>query len=154
MLINIIIGFTVIGTTVAVQAFGTNFWVGHISKKYKHLSPEVFKKKNVNLLITTSLFILLLHFFQASIWALVYLLLPGITEFETFEKAIYFSLVTFTTLGYGEITIGSANRILAGFEAINGILLIGWSTAFMFSVVQYIWKRVFKNEPVQIINKK
>jgi voltage-gated potassium channel Kch len=68
-------------------------------------------------------------------------MLPGITEFDTIEKAIYFSLVTFTTLGYGDITISSANRILAGLEAINGILLIGWSTAYMFSVVQFFNNR-------------
>ena len=61
-------------------------------------------------------------------------------EFQTFEKAIYFSLVTFTTLGYGDISIASENRILSGLEAINGIILIGWSTAFMFNVFQEIYK--------------
>ena len=61
---------------------------------------------------------------------------------------MYFSLVTFTTLGYGEITISSANRILAGLEAINGITLIGWSTAFMFAVFQELIKKSFKKKQV------
>jgi voltage-gated potassium channel Kch len=74
------------------------------------------------------------------------MLLPGITEFETFEKSMYFSLVTFTTLGYGEITIASANRILAGLEAINGIILIGWSTAFMFAIFQELIRKSVKNK--------
>ena len=146
MFINIVIGFFVIGITVTIQALGTNFWLHHIEKYYKSLSDIKFDNKSVSLLIYTSFFLLLLHFIQSGIWALTFYLLPGITEFETLEKAIYFSLVTFTTLGYGEITISSTNRILAGFEAINGILLIGWSTAFMFSVVQYIWKREFKSK--------
>lgn len=146
MLINIIIGLIVIGITVTIQGYGTHFWLQHIEKNYKSLSASTFDKKSVRLLIYTAFFLLLLHFIQSGIWAFTFYLLPGITEFETIEKAIYFSLVTFTTLGYGEITISSTNRILAGFEAINGILLIGWSTAFMFSVWQYIWKREFKSK--------
>jgi len=71
-------------------------------------------------------------------------LLPEVTEFETFEKSMYFSLVTFTTLGYGEITIASGNRILAGLEAMNGITLIGWSTAFMFAIFQELMQEGMK----------
>ena len=146
MLLNIIIGLFVIGITVTIQGYGTHFWLHYIEKYYKSLSDIKYDKKSVSLLIYTAFFLLLLHFIQSGIWAFTFYLLPGITEFETLEKAIYFSLVTFTTLGYGEVTISSTNRILAGFEAINGILLIGWSTAFMFSVVQYIWKREFKSK--------
>ncbi len=146
MLINIIIGLALIGSTVVIQAYGTNFWLNHIEKKYMVLTAIKFDKKSTKLLITTALFIILLHFTQAGLWAIIYYILPNITEFETFEKSMYFSLVTFTTLGYGDITISESNRILAGFEAINGILLIGWSTAFMFSVVQYIWNRDIKKE--------
>jgi hypothetical protein len=58
----------------------------------------------------------------------------------TFEEAIYFSFVTFTTLGYGDITLPEIWRILSGFEALNGVLLIGWSTAMLFAVVQRTWK--------------
>ena len=146
MLINIFIGLIIIGITVTIQGYGTNFWLNHIENKYNKLTDVKFNKKSAKLLIFTAFFLLLLHFIQSGIWAFTYYLLPGITEFETLEKAIYFSFVTFTTLGYGDITISSTNRILAGFEAINGILLIGWSTAFMFLVVQYIWKRESKTE--------
>lgn len=146
MLTNIIIGLFVIGITVIIQGFGTSFWLNYIENKYNKLTDIKFNKKSARLLIFTAFFLLLLHFIQSGIWAFTYYLLPGVTEFETLEKAIYFSLVTFTTLGYGDITISSTNRILSGFEAINGILLIGWSTAFMFSVVQYIWKREFKTK--------
>ncbi len=149
MLINIFIGLIVIGITVTIQGYGTNFWLNHIFIKYYQLPIDTFKKKSPKLLIFTAFFLLLLHFIESGIWAFTFYILPSITEFETLEKAIYFSLVTFTTLGYGEITISSTNRLLAGFEAINGILLIGWSTAFMFSVVQHIWKREFKTEEKQ-----
>ncbi len=146
MLINIFIGLIVIGITVTIQGYGTHFWLNHIENKYNKLTDTKFNKKSARLLIFTAFFLLLLHFIQSGIWAFTYYILPNVTEFENFEKAMYFSLVTFTTLGYGDITISSTNRILSGFEAINGILLIGWSTAFMFSVVQYIWKREFKKK--------
>ena len=54
-----------------------------------------------------------------------------------YERAVYFSIVTFTTLGYGDITLPYEEwRILSGVEALNGILLFGWTTAFLFAVVQ------------------
>jgi len=146
MLINIIIGLIIIGITVTIQGYGTSIWLVYIEKKYLSLTYTEFFRKSARLLIFTAFFLLLLHFVQAGIWAFAYYILPNITEFDNFEKAMYFSLVTFTTLGYGDITISSTNRLLAGFEAINGILLIGWSTAFMFSVVQYIWKKEAENE--------
>ena len=117
-------------------------------KERSLLNEETFKKRGTRLMISTAVFLISIHLFQAALWALVYLLLPGITEFETFEKSMYFSLVTFTTLGYGEITISSGNRILAGLEAINGITLIGWSTAFMFAIFQELMKKSVLNKDV------
>ena len=140
MLLNVLLGLVIIGLNVVIQAKGTNYWLHKFITAQQRLSEEQFQKRTVRILIATSSFLISLHLIQASIWALLYLLLPGVTEFQSFEKAIYFSLVTFTTLGYGEITIDSTNRILAGLEAVNGIILIGWSTAFMFFVYQEILK--------------
>ena len=98
------------------------------------------------MLIMTSLFLLLLNCSQAILWALMYFYVPNMTEFESLEQAIYFSFVTFTTLGYGDITVHTDFRILSGIEAINGMLLIGWSTALMYATMQEIWKRNWKNE--------
>lgn len=141
---NIAIGLIIIGITVTIHGFGSSYWIKHLNNNYFNLSPNSLQKKTKKLLISTALFLLILNFIEAIIWGFVYYILPGITEFETLEKAVYFSLVTFTTLGYGEITISSSNRILAGFEAMNGVLLLGWSTTMMFSVMQFIWKNSFK----------
>ena len=144
MLLNLIFGVLIIGITVSIQGFGTSFWINHLIKSNKGIKDEgkdaSLNKRSIQILISTAIFLLLLNFLEAIIWGFLYYVLPGITEFQTLEKAIYFSLVTFTSLGYGEITISSNNRILAGFEAMNGILLLGWSTTMMFSVMQFIWK--------------
>lgn len=149
MLFNIIVGLIVIGLTVIIQGYGTMFWVSKYDRERNQLTEVAFKKNGTRLLISTAVFLLFIHLVQAALWALVYMLLPGITEFETFEKSMYFSLVTFTTLGYGEITITSANRIIAGLEAINGITLIGWSTAFMFAIFQELIKKKVQNNTVK-----
>jgi voltage-gated potassium channel len=67
-----------------------------------------------------------LHVIEIHLWALSYMLvLPG-DPLDTYERAVYFSFVTFTTLGYGDVTLSMQNwRILSGVEAMNGILLAG-----------------------------
>lgn len=146
VIMNIIIGLIIIGITVTIHGYGTKFWVNIIIKKYYHLYTIAFDGRAVWLLILTALFLLFLNFLEATVWGFTYYLLPGITEFDTLEKSIYFSLVTFTTLGYGDITISSTNRILSGFEAMNGILLLGWSTTMMFSIMQELMRSSFKKD--------
>jgi len=48
-------------------------------------------------------------------------------------------MVTFTTLGYGDILLDEQWRLLASFEAANGILMFGWSTAIVMAVVHRIY---------------
>ena len=70
------------------------------------------------------------------IWSATYLALGFI---EGLEKAIYFWAVTFTTLGYGDVVLESSQRILSSFEAINGIIMFGWSTAIVIYSVQRVY---------------
>ena len=65
---------------------------------------------------------------DAVIWAYVYLRVGAIEQLET---ALYFSMVTFTTLGYGDVTLPPDWRLLASFEAANGIMMFGWTTALI-----------------------
>jgi hypothetical protein len=146
MFLNIFIGLVVIGITIMIQAYGTKFWISHLKNKYASKPLISFDHRTVRLLIYTALFLFSLNFLEAIVWGFTYYLLPGITEFQNLEKAIYFSLVTFTTLGYGDITISSTNRILSGFEAMNGVLLLGWTTAMMFSVIQLVMKKTLKEK--------
>ncbi len=146
MLLNILIGVLIIGFTILIHGYGTIFWAKFLTKRFKKNKKNFLSKNTVWLLIYTAIFLLALNFLEAIIWGFTYYILPGITEFESLEKAIYFSLVTFTTLGYGEITISSSNRILSGIEAMNGVLLLGWTTAMMFSVIQFTVKDMVKNK--------
>ena len=70
---------------------------------------------------------------DAVMWAHVYLRVGAIEQLET---ALYFSMVTFTTLGYGDVTLSTDWRLLSSFEAANGIIMFGWSTALVAAFIQ------------------
>ena len=72
---------------------------------------------------------------EVALYAAAYLRLGAI---EGVERAVYFSMVTFTTLGYGEIVLGEDWRMLSSFEAANGIILFGWTTALIFAFIQHM----------------
>ncbi|MEM6456582.1 MAG: potassium channel family protein [Acidobacteriota bacterium] len=78
------------------------------------------------------LLMILLHLVGAGIWALIYC---AVGEFDAFSTALYFSVVTATSLGYGDITLSESWRLLAIFEAMAGLLLFGASTAAVFQLM-------------------
>ena len=70
---------------------------------------------------------------EASAWAITYVVIDAIPNLE---EALYFSTVTFTTLGYGDITLNEDWRLLAAFEAANGSIMFGWTTALVVALVR------------------
>ena len=91
-------------------------------------------------MVSTVLFLLSLHVCEILLWATTYVNLPDLEGPRTFPDALYFSFVTFTGLGYGDITIFGKWRLLSGVEAMNGILLFGWSAAMLFALIQHLWR--------------
>ncbi len=75
--------------------------------------------------------IVLLHLFEVSVWAAFYFLKGAMPAMQT---ALYFSAVTYTTTGYGDLVLPPEWRLVGGVEALTGILMCGWSTAFFLTV--------------------
>jgi hypothetical protein len=88
--------------------------------------------KDVAVMMAVTLITAAAHLVEIALWA-VALLLCG--EVSTFEKALYFSAENYTALGYGDIVLSERWRLLGPLEAINGLLLVGLSTAVMFAVL-------------------
>jgi len=76
------------------------------------------------------------HIIEIVLWAAAYRLAG---ELRSFEEAVYFSAVTFATIGYGDVTLSSEWRLASAIEGVNGILLFGWTTAFLFKVSELVW---------------
>ena len=70
---------------------------------------------------------------QLTIWGLLFWQLG---EFTTLGEATYHSAVNFATLGYGDIVMSDKHKFLGPLEAINGVLMIGVSTAALIAVFQ------------------
>jgi len=126
--------------TVAIHGFGIMFWRRCLAKRFFDADGTMRERKALAAITSTAFVLMVLHLLQIMVWAIAYrLLLPG-DALKTFEEAFYFSAVTFTTLGYGDISLAEPGwRLLSGIEALNGILLVGWTTAFLFLVVQRSW---------------
>ncbi len=69
-------------------------------------------------------------------YAILYVVLGVLSGME---PALYFSTVTFTTLGYGDVVLDPRWRLLASFEAANGIIMFGWTTAIVIAAVQRVY---------------
>ncbi len=82
-------------------------------------------------------FIVAIHTIQVWIWAIVWVLLDVLPDWNS---AIYFSLVTFTTLGYGDIVLGEALRIFGSFASVAGLLAFGLSTAYMVALMTRVFQ--------------
>ena len=72
---------------------------------------------------------------EMGLWAAVYLEVGALADVAT---ALYFSAVTFVSLGYGDVTLQSPWRLLSALEGANGVILFGWSTAVVFAAVRQV----------------
>jgi hypothetical protein len=84
------------------------------------------------MLVRTAALIILLHLLEITIWALFYAWDHGMPDVHS---AFYFSAVTYTTTGYGDLVLPYEWQWVGGIEALTGILMCGWSAAFFFAVV-------------------
>ncbi len=87
------------------------------------------------LALVLSLFVL--HGIQIWIFAGSYVWLHAVPDLET---GVYFSTITYATIGYADMHIVKAWRLVAAIEGVCGVILLGWSTAFLVSVVARLRK--------------
>lgn len=101
--------------------------------------PWVQKGGTTRALAISSLVLIMLiaSVLEAGLWAMTYLTCGAIEE--GLEKALYFSIVTYTTLGYGDIVVAQGWRVFASIEAATGIIMFGWTTALIIAAVQHVY---------------
>lgn len=133
MIRQLAVGTLVIALTVAVQAEMFNLLSHRFESVIRFCRKSLHRFANTGAIIIGVLYILLVHTINVWIWAIVFMLVGAIAEFE---PALYFSLVSFTTVGFGDITLGHDWRILSGLTAANGFLTFGWSAAYMVDLVR------------------
>jgi voltage-gated potassium channel len=81
--------------------------------------------------------LLLLHLAEAVVWAVFFVLVGALPDLET---AAYFSLTSYTTVGYGDVVLPESWRLLGPLEAAVGVLMLGWSTGILVAVIGVIYQ--------------
>jgi hypothetical protein len=114
MLQQIALGSMLVAITTAVHALCTAGVIGALRSMHAGRWVSGSAAKKVTLLAALVLMMFLAALAEVHIWALTYVAVGAIRELE---PALYFSTVTFTTLGYGDLTLDSDWRLLAAFQA-------------------------------------
>ena len=135
---QLLIGGLFISIAVIIQATAFEF----LTRSLLLLVPKWLKINRsyapTVIIVFAVLCIFAIHTVQIWVWTAGYIVLG---EFDALRTALYFSTVTFTSLGYGDITLSEHWRLLSSIEAVNGILMFGWSTAYIYRLMTYVWQR-------------
>lgn len=98
-----------------------------------------FAKRGANYIVTIAIFMIIVgaHTVQIYFWALAYWLTGALPNFP---ESIYFSIVTYAALGYGDVVLGDNFRIFGAMESVTGLLMFGITTAFLVGYFNQVRK--------------
>ena len=130
MLIEILIAGGLVVVTVAIHAVGFDVLL-RAMMRWDALDMTGFLPVT-RLVIGLTCWLILIHSVEISVWGLFYFWQGCLPDAES---AFYFSGVTYTTVGYGELVLATPWRMLAPLEALTGILMCGLSTGLFFALV-------------------
>ena len=131
---QLLAALVVMGACVAIHLFGG---FGVLIRMHRRLqsTPDGSLLFGLGLMFRLFVALILLHTAQVALWALLYRWQLG----WDFDKALYFSTVTYATIGYGDVVPPEGFRVGAAIEGMSGVLLLGWSSAIVFAVVNRLF---------------
>ena len=101
-----------------------------MTKRFQSLRPLSITGAGFTLLSVFAL--IALHFIEIWLFAFLYDYLGAL---HSFSEALYFSTISYATIGYSDASIHSEWRMVAALEGVLGIILLGWSTAFFVRIL-------------------
>ena len=131
MLRQILVAFILVSINVSIHATGMVALFQWVIRMRPRIEEKFGPSGEIWLLIRIFAIIISLHLTQICAWAGFYTLWGALEDFET---ALYFSIASYTTIGYGDIVLPPKWRLLGGIEGVTGVLMFGWSTGAIFAV--------------------
>ncbi len=128
---EILVAFILVSISVSIHATGMVGLFRWLMRKRPEIERKSGTLKDIVFFIKIFAIILCLHLAQMCIWAGFYTIWGGLNDFE---PALYFSISTYTTIGYGDVVLPVGWRLLGVIEGVTGILTFGWSTGVIFGV--------------------
>lgn len=138
ILMQFLFGFGLTGLTVIIHALGTLEAIAHLSRVWQRRKAKQGALVPVIQIVRVVSFLLLLHLVEAGVWATFFVVAGVLPDIDT---AIYFSLTSYTTVGYGDVVLPPTWRFLGPIEAAVGILMFGWSTSIMVAAIPRVFGR-------------
>ena len=131
MIANFALATFMVGLTVTIHFIGLLglTWILRRSAHRFHAHEHWMGQGAAILFVVLGL--VAIHTIEIWSYAFAYLTVGALREFEA---ALYFSTTSFTTIGYGDVVLDHRWRLFGAIEGANGLLLFGWSTAFLFAV--------------------
>lgn len=140
MLINIVYGLTIMAVCLFLQAVLLLVALRYYARHDTLVNSPSFRS-SLRVVLVVMIILVIGNLAQVGIWALLFRLLG---EFPDFNTAFYHSAVNFATLGYGDIVMSGNHRLLGPLQSINGVLMIGVSTAVLMAAFQDVLKKTQK----------
>jgi len=133
MISTLLIAWCLLALTVTIHAAGLSALLSGVSSALpdRRFSPTRFWPVTWQLL-RVAWRLVLLHLVEIAVWALFYWWQQCLPDAES---SFYFSGVTYTTVGYGDLVLPKEWRLLGPLEGLTGILMCGLSTGFFFAAV-------------------
>ena len=136
MLRELLIAFAIVGICVVIHVGGIATFAQYLLDRFPLESLTTIVRQGLVLVLVFAV-VITLHLIETAIWASFYY---WRSLFESYETALYFSLGTYSTIGYGDVVLPDRWRLLGGIEGISGVLLCGLSGAFIFAVVNALFQ--------------
>ena len=133
MIVQILLGGFLIILSSVIAGLGFTLLEAALRRGQGWLARPPHWAKMLILLCSTVAWVMAIAVAAIWLWALAFLWLE---VFATLEASVYFSIVSFTTLGFGDVLLPQDWRLLAGIIALNGLLMIGLQTAMLIEVLR------------------
>ncbi len=108
------------------------WWGAQLKRLFSLFDKPFHRWQSGCILVVTIFTILASHTVQVWIWSIAFYLNGALPDWNT---AVYFILVTYTTVGYGDVVLDPSLRVGAGLASVNGVLSFGISTAFLVTAM-------------------
>jgi hypothetical protein len=137
MLTELALAAAIVAVCLIIHIAGILLMADWLLQRRETLEQTARKRDFAFLIITLFAGIMILHVAQTSLWAAFYYAQDLFSDFET---SLYFSMTSFTTIGYGDVLLPRRWRLLGVIEGFSGVVLCGVSTGFIFAVINAMFQ--------------